>query len=89
MTSLLRKKSVDTMFACCLHCLVSLLVTFLLTASAFALKDPLRKRMSRTVGVVCAMAECSGDLALAWGWAAIVASKYVNSSLGLLVLAQR
>lgn len=39
-TSFPKKKSVDIMLACSLHLVVKRLVTFLLTASAFPLKEP-------------------------------------------------
>lgn len=88
-TSLPRKKSVEMMFACCRHLVDRRAVTLRLTASAFSLREPRRNRMSSTVGVVCAMAEWSGERALGCGDVAIAWSKYSNSAVGLLVLAHR
>lgn len=88
-TSLAKKKSVDTMLACCLHRVTSRADTFRLTASAFSRKDPRRNNMSRTVGVVCAMAECRGDRACGCGDTVTAWSKYWNRTVGLFVFAQR
>lgn len=89
MTSLDKKKSVDTILACCLHLVASRAVTFRFTASAFSRNDPRRKSMSSTVGVVCAMAEWSGDRAWGCGDTVIAWSKYWNNAEGLFVFAQR
>lgn len=88
-TSLARKKSVDTILAWCRHRVISRVVTLRFTASAFSLRDPLRNKMSRTVGVVCAIAEFKGDLAYGCGDTVIAWSKNCNSSVGLFVFAHR
>lgn len=79
----------ETILALFLQRVLRRAVTFLLTASAFSLKEPLTSRMSSTVGVVCAMAENSGERALGIGDLSIMLSRKWKSSVGLLVFAQR
>lgn len=64
-------------------------VTLRLTSSAFSLKEPRRNRMSITVGVVCAIAENSGERAVGCGDEEMAPSKYWNNSVGLFVLAHK
>lgn len=88
-TSLPRKKSVDTILAWCRHRVLSRVVTLRFTASAFSLSEPRRNKISRTVGVVCAIAEFKGDRAYGCGDTVIAWSKNCNSSVGLFVFAHR
>lgn len=89
MTSLPRKKSVEMMLAWRRQWLFNRLVTILLTASALARSDPRSNSISRTVGVVCAIAENNGDSAWGCGDEVIASSKYSNKRAGLFVFAQR
>lgn len=88
-TSVPRKKSGDTILMFCFHVVSNRWVIFLLTASAFSLNDPLRNNMSSTLGVVWAIAEYRGDWASEFGAVDIALSRYLNSSVGLFVLAHR
>lgn len=79
----------ETMFAFGRQSDVRRAVTLRLTPSALIRREPRNNRMSRTEGVVWAIAECIGERAVGCGDALIAWSKYRNSSVGLLVLAQR
>lgn len=77
------------MLACVRQRVMRRAVTMRLTWSAFSRREPRRKRMSRTVGVVCAIAENNGERDVGRGDDAIALSKYWNNSVGLFVLAHK